>query len=237
MVISHKQKMIMYLTQNNREKIYEYIMGYMNVRDILKETGAPRYAFYTAIEEINPEIPKLRKDNRDEQLKIIQKQILRSIPFVYLKFDIDKLFGRNGNFKKESIQKQKTAILRRLNDSNLSLNDFIFVSKNWMESWYKKVLIYEDHKKGCTGMSIARRYNVSTTFVYTFIAKLNDNNNRLIDAVCYEQERIIIENINILRDYRKGKTIENISKEYEIEEWLVNIIIDCMIEIDESVKN
>ena len=227
----------MYLTQNNREKIYEYIMGYLNVRDILKETRAPRYAFYTAIEEINPEIPKLRKDNRDEQLKIIQKQILRSIPFVYLKFDIDKLFGRNGNFKKESIQKQKTAILRRLNDSNLSLNDFIFVSKNWMESWYKKVLIYEDHKKGCTGMSIARRYNVSTTFVYTFIAKLNDNNNRLIDAVCYEQERIIIENINILRNYRKGKTIESISKDYEIEEWLVNIIIDCMNEIDESVRN
>ncbi|MGK4468293.1 hypothetical protein [Mammaliicoccus sciuri] len=61
---NYKMRMINYLTQNNREKLSQYIKGHLSVTDICEETGMPRYVFYTAINTINPDITKLRRNTK-----------------------------------------------------------------------------------------------------------------------------------------------------------------------------
>lgn len=237
MAKDYKQQMIMYLTKDNRAKINEYILGYLNVKDITKETGLDRYVFYTAIEDINPDIPKIRKDNRNEVMQNIEKQIIRCIPFENLEFDVGKIFGKNNKYESVPQYKQKIRLSNRLRINGFELNDFQFVSKSVLLSWYKRYKTREQLSLGeISGYEIAQRYKLNTATVYGIKREMEEEK-PLLHATSEAQEAMFLENIEILIEYTKKDDIQELAKLYNEEEWLIKVVIETMQELETIIKD
>jgi len=232
-----KEIMIEYLVKNNRENVQEYILGYKTVKDILKETGLPRYAFYTAIDDLNPDIPKFRKDNRMKILSNIHEQIKRSIPYEFIKFEPAQLFGRSSSFENFKIDKQKGILDNLLEINGFDLSNMHFISLSRMFSWYKRYRVRKDLKKGAeTGYQIGNKYNINKSTVY-IIKKEMKENKPLLSSTSTTQEQIFLENIEINEQYKKGSTIQELAEKYNVEEWLLNVVLESMIYVEETIEN
>lgn len=232
-----KHAMIEYLVKNNRENVQEYILGYKTVKDILKETGLPRYAFYTAIEELNPDIPKIKKEKKNEILDTIHKQIMRCIPYEHIEFDAKRMFGRNGAFESYTIDKQKSILVNLLDINGFEISDRTFISLSRMLSWYKRYRIRNDLRKGTeTGYSIGKKYDISTSTVY-IIKKNMKENKQLLTGTTLLQESILLENFEIYKQYKNGKTKEQLIEDYNIEQWILNILLNSMRIVEETIED
>ncbi|HHB0448405.1 MULTISPECIES: hypothetical protein [unclassified Staphylococcus] len=237
MAKDYKQQMIMYLTKDNRAKINEYILGYLNVKDITKETGLDRYVFYTAIEDINPDIPKIRKENRNKVMQDIERQIKRCIPFENLEFDVGQIFGKNNKYEAVPQYKQKIRLSNRLRINGFELTDYQFVSKNVLLSWYKRYKTREQLKLGeITGYQIAKKYKLNTATVYGIKREMEENK-PLLHATSESQEAMFLENIDMFGEYQNKKDIKEIANKHNEEEWIVKVVIETMQELEDVIEN
>ncbi|SUM53539.1 Uncharacterised protein [Staphylococcus epidermidis] len=237
MTKDYKQQMIMYLTKDNRAKINEYILGYLNVKDISKETGLDRYVFYTVIEDINPEIPKIRKVNRNEEMKKIERQIMRCIPFENLQFDVGKIFGKNNKYETVPQYKQKIRLSNRLRINGYELTDFQFVSKNVLLSWYKRYKTRQQLKMNeITGYQIAQKYKLNTATVYGIKREIEEED-PLLHATSQKQETMFLENIDMFSEYRNNENIEAIASKHKEEVWIVKVVIETIQELEDIIES
>src|SRR5699024_8830623 len=232
-----KEIMIEYLVKNNRKNVQEYILGYKTVKDILKETGLPRYAFYTAINNLNTNIHKYRREHKMEILSSIHKQIMRCITYEYIKFEPKQLFGRNSSFENFKIDKQKGILDNLLDINGFDIADMHFISLSRIFSWYKRYCVRKDLKKGAeTGYQIGNKYNINKSTVYIIKREMKENK-PLLSGTSDKQENILLENIEISYKYKNGETIQDLSETYHIEEWLLKILLESMEYVERTIEN
>ncbi|MGY0683140.1 hypothetical protein ACW7DJ_00495 (plasmid) [Mammaliicoccus sciuri] len=230
---NYKMRMINYLTQNNREKLSQYIKGHLSVTDICEETGMPRYVFYTAINTINPDITKLRRNTKVSELNIIMEQLLQAIPYEFVQFDDSKVFKNVENFRGISDNYQKIQIRNTLTKHDFDLKDIKMVNIDSCFTWFKKYLVKQDLLDGkLTGYKIAKKLGIYTNEVY-YIKKVIANNGKyLVKNISSKQEEAFQQNMKIYEEYIEGQSTETLSQIYDIEEWIINIVISVFKELE-----
>lgn len=225
--------MINYLTQNNREKLSQYIKGHLSVTDICEETGMPRYVFYTAINTINPNITKLRRNTKVGELNIIMEQLSQAIPYEFVQFDDSKVFKNVENFRGISDNYQKIQIRNTLTKHDFDLKDIKMVNIDSCFTWFKKYLVKQDLLDGkLTGYKIAKKLGIYTNEVY-YIKKVIANNGKyLVKNISSKQEEAFQQNMKIYEEYIEGQSTKTLSQTYDIEEWIINIVISVFKELE-----
>lgn len=226
-------RMINYLTQNNREKLSQYIKGHLSVTDICEETGMPRYVFYTAINTINPDITKLRRNTKVGELNIIMEQLSQAIPYEFIQFDDSKVFKNVENFRGISDNYQKIQIRNTLTKHDFDLKDIKMVNIDSCFTWFKKYLVKQDLLEGkLTGYKIAKKLGIYTNEVY-YIKKVIANNGKyLVKNISSKQEEAFQQNMKIYEEYIEGQSTKTLSQIYDIEEWIINIVISVFKELE-----
>lgn len=230
---NYKMRMINYLTQNNREKLSQYIKGHLSVTDICEETGMPRYVFYTAINTINPDITKLRRNTKVGELNIIMEQLSQAIPYEFVQFDDSKVFKNVENFRGISDNYQKIQIRNTLTKHDFDLKDIKMVNIDSCFTWFKKYLVKQDLLDGkLTGYKIAKKLGIYTNEVY-YIKKVIANNGKyLVKNISSKQEEAFQQNMKIYEEYIEGQSTKTLSQTYDIEEWIINIVISVFKELE-----
>lgn len=230
---NYKMRMINYLTQNNREKLSQYIKGHLSVTDICEETGMPRYVFYTAINTINPDITKLRRNTKVGELNIIMEQLSQAIPYEFVQFDDSKVFKNVENFRGISDTYQKIQIRNTLTKHDFDLKDIKMVNIDSCFTWFKKYLVKQDLLDGkLTGYKIAKKLGIYTNEVY-YIKKVIANNGKyLVKNISSKQEEAFQQNMKIYEEYIEGQSTKTLSQIYDIEEWIINIVISVFKELE-----
>lgn len=230
---NYKMRMINYLTQNNREKLSQYIKGHLSVTDICEETGMPRYVFYTAINTINPNITKLRRNTKVGELNIIMEQLSQAIPYEFVQFDDSKVFKNVENFRNISDNYQKIQIRNTLSKHDFDLKDIKMINIDSCYTWLKKYLAKQDLLEGkLTGYKIAKKLGIYTNEVY-YIKKVIANNGKyLVKNISSKQEEAFQQNMKIYEEYIEGLSTKTLSQTYDIEEWIINIVISVFKELE-----
>lgn len=224
-------KMLDYLKKDNKQNFKEYMYGYKKVKDILQETGLPRHTFYTAIKEIDPDITEHKNSKKLKVLNDIYIQIQRSIPFEYLEFDVEKLFGRNNKYEDLSIVKKRNAVINKLNTNEFDINNIAIMSEKRIKTWYIRHCIKNDLLLNQeTGYKIAKKYQVVTNTVFSIKKDLHQNK-PLLKSIDIEQQNILLENIDIYNKSKKGRTVKELADEYDLKVWLVKVIIKYVREM------
>lgn len=221
------------MTQNNREKLSQYIKGHLSVTDICEETGMPRYVFYTAINTINPDITKLRRNTKVGELNIIMEQLSQAIPYEFVQFDDSKVFKNVENFRGISDNYQKIQIRNTLTKHDFDLKDIKMVNIDSCFTWFKKYLVKQDLIDGkLTGYKIAKKLGIYTNEVY-YIKKVIANNGKyLVKNISSKQEEAFQQNMKIYEEYIEGQSTKTLSQTYDIEEWIINIVISVFKELE-----
>ncbi|WP_312683592.1 hypothetical protein [Mammaliicoccus sciuri] len=221
------------MTQNNREKLSQYIKGHLSVTDICEETGMPRYVFYTAINTINPDITKLRRNTKVGELNIIMEQLSQAIPYEFVQFDDSKVFKNVENFRGISDNYQKIQIRNTLTKHDFDLKDIKMVNIDSCFTWFKKYLVKQDLLDGkLTGYKIAKKLGIYTNEVY-YIKKVIANNGKyLVKNISSKQEEAFQQNMKIYEEYIEGQSTKTLSQIYDIEEWIINIVISVFKELE-----
>lgn len=221
------------MTQNNREKLSQYIKGHLSVTDICEETGMPRYVFYTAINTINPGITKLRRNTKVSELNIIMEQLSQAIPYEFVQFDDSKVFKNVENFRGISDNYQKIQIRNTLTKHDFDLKNIKMVNIDSCFTWFKKYLVKQDLLDGkLTGYKIAKKLGIYTNEVY-YIKKVIANNGKyLVKNISSKQEEAFQQNMKIYEEYIEGQSTETLSQIYDIEEWIINIVISVFKELE-----
>ncbi len=193
----------------------------------------PRYVFYTAINTINPDITKLRRNTKVGELNIIMVQLQQAIPYEYIKFDDTKVFKNVSNFRTISDNYQKIQIRNTLTKHDFDLKDIKMVNIDSCYTWFKKYLAKQDLVEDkLTGYKIAKKLGVYTNEVY-YIKKVMANNGKyLVKNISDKQEDAFQQNMKVYAGYIDGNTTEYLAETYDIEEWIINIIISVFKELE-----
>lgn len=228
-------KMISYLTKDNKKNLTEYILGYQKAKDILQQTGLPRHTFYTAINQIEPDIHEKRMQNKLLILHTIYQQLERSIPFEFIEFEIERLFGKNNNFKTHSLTKQRNAVINKLKINGFELDSKAIMTFKKAKTWYTRYCIKKDLLSNqASGYRIAKNYKVATSIVFK-IKKQIHSTSPLLESIDLEQENKLTENIYIYNDFKNGGTFSELASKYGVDEWLIRIIVKYVEEVKDAV--
>lgn len=229
--------MLKYLTKDDRKNYKDYIFGYKKAKDIIEETGLPRHTFYIAVNKIDPNIKEHKNSRKLTALNIVYQQVKRSIPFEYIEFDVEKLFGRNNKFDEYSLTKKRNAVINKLNANEFDLKDAYFMTMKRMKTWYKRYCIKQDLiKNEETGYKIAKKYQIATSLVFNIKNELNETT-PLLKSIDLKQENIMLQNIEIYEKYKQGSTPRELSEAYNLNVWLIKVITKYVKDMINEVTN
>lgn len=236
-----RDKIIMYLERDDKSKLKEFEKGYIDTKEILADLNVPRQNLYLALWEEYPHVIENRKQHRTNVFKYLIKQIKNCIPIEYVSFDGKSYFGKNSLYHTEPLDKQKLRITRNFKSYESELEGFVFITKKTLYVWYRDYKIIEELKSGDkTITQLSKKYKTPNTN----ITKLKNNyeeGKRFKVKAPIEQEKVFMRNIQIYGQYVSGKTIDQLSKEYDISEEICNKIIesldDVKSDIDEIIKS
>lgn len=229
--------MLDYLTKDDRKNYKDYIFGYKKAKDIVEETGLPRHTFYIAVNKLDPKIKEHKNSRKINVLNTVYQQVKRSIPFEYIEFDVEKLFGRNNKFNDYSLKQKRNAVINKLDTNGFELNDAHFMTMKRMKTWYKRYCIKQDLiKNEETGYKIAKKYKIATSVVFNIKKDLNETK-PLLKSIDLKQENILLENIEIYNKYNKGATPRELSEEYNLNVWLIKVITKYVKDMIKEVTN
>ena len=62
-------------------------------------------------------------------------------------------------------------------------------------------------------------------------------NKQLLTGTTLLQESILLENFEIYNQYKSGKTQEQLIEDYDIEEWILNILLNSMRIVEEIIED
>lgn len=233
------EQMKRHLLDNERKVFNQYIEGSVDIKMILSETGLPRYAWYKAIEEIEPEATKIRKNNIEEkERKEVEKictYIKQGIPFEYMKYDKKALFRASSKYVTEEaneiIIKNRVynIIKKRVKDL-----DHAFIKFDNLLSMVKRIYAINELEEGKSGFSVSKKYGIFTSNIYRMQKQFHETKKYLID-VNEVTANVILRNIDIYNKSLEGIENELIAKEYEIDKDMVNVIIEVMKDIFDNL--
>lgn len=227
------EKLNNYLTKNNNEKINDFINGYITVGDIKKEADINhKYLVYYALKKIVPDAQEQRENKQIELCAEMVERINQVVPFERMNINhVKQLLGRKADVELKP-EMMKAAITRKRNMYNLEEDKgFDLVSQSRFQTWYKNVRVYRDYENGEGNPSqIARRYGITPRKIYeklNFFEEHKDEG-RIIASVSLDQQAVFLENIAMYDAYKNGQTVEELSKQYNVQDYLINeVIISC----------
>ena len=234
------EKLNNYLTENDNEKLNDFINGYIAVGDIKKEADINhKYLIYYALKKIVPDAQEQReKVQRDLCLEMVER-INQVIPFERMNLKhVKQLLGR-----KEDVELKpdlmKASITRKRNMYNLEEDKgFDLVSQSRFQTWYKNVRVYRDiqNEKG-NPSQIARRYGITPRKIYKTLSFFEENKSegRIISTVSMEQQAVFLENIAMYDAYKEGRTVKEISEQYNVQDYLIEELIISCDEVEDKI--
>lgn len=234
------EKLNKYLTANNNEKINEFINGYISVGDIKEEADINhKYLIYYAMKKIIPDAQEQREQVQKDLCLEIVERINQVIPFERMNMKhVKQLLGR-----KEDVELtndfMKASITRKRNIYALEADKgFDLVSQSRFQTWYKNVRVYRDvQNENGNPSQIARRYGITPRKIYQKLNFFEDNKEegRIIATVSMEQQAVFLTNIAMYDDYKAGRSIEEISAEYNVATELVKEVIISCDEVEDKI--
>ncbi len=225
-----------FLSENNREKLNDYISGYYTVATLTKEADVDRSILYLAIADLEPNATETRREVKLNILKDLVEQINVCIPYEQMNVDLEKLMGKDSDFVSKPIATQKKRIsdLRyRTSQTQIDFDkDFEFILQKKVNAWYRNYVIHSEIEMGEeTPYKIAKKYGVIPRKVYEinsfFDEKTKDANSKE-SGITFEQKQRFLENVKIFEDYEAGTKILELSKKYELSEALVEKIVSSI---------
>lgn len=234
------EKINEYLTKNNNEKINDFINGYIAVGDIKNDSGINhKYLVYYAMKKIVPDAQEQREQvQRDLCLEVVER-INQVIPFERMNINhVKQLLGRKADVELKP-EMMKAAITRKRNMYKLEEDKgFDLVSQSRFQAWYKNVRVYRDmQSENGTPSQIARRYGITPRKIYEKLNFFEENKDegRIIPTVSMEQQAVFLNNIAMYDEYKDGQSIEQISKQYNVADYLINEIIVTCDEVENKI--
>lgn len=228
-----RDKIIIYLESNNKEKLKEYEKGYINTKDMLADLNISRQNLYLALWEEYPHVIENRKRNRSKVFIDLIEEIKNCIPIEYVNFDGKSYFGKNSLYHSEDLEKQKRRITRNFKSYEDELENFIFITKKTLYVWFRDYNIIEELKAGEQSITqLSKKYKTPNTN----ITKLKNNyeeGKRFKVKAPIDQEKVFMRNIEIFNQYLLGTSIEQLAKDYDISEVICTKIIESL----KDVKN
>ncbi|MCE5003492.1 hypothetical protein KJJ36_14060 [Staphylococcus pseudoxylosus] len=238
-LVENKNKMIKYLTSNNREMLNKYEKGYISVRDAIEDTNLERHYFYNVAEELDPHVSEKRKNNRMKELKELTKQISLCIPFEYVDINYNVIFGERSNIHEAEKKNQKVRLTNILTKNKIMPQNFKWISiDRTLSSWYRTYLISEKILKGDQSYySISKDFNLNPSKVYDVrdYMRANDSN-KILPSESIEQENQFLQNVKLFEEYKNGASEEELSEKYDIEVKYVHKIIESLNVVDLKFK-
>lgn len=245
MANNDREKAKNFLSENNRERLKDYINGYYTVATLTKEADVDRSMLYLAISDLDPDATKKRKDIKFDILKDLVEKINLCIPYEQMGLDLERLMGKDSGFINKPIATQKKRIsdLRyRTSQKQIEFDkDFEFILQKKVNAWYRNYLIHKEIEEGVvTPYKIAKKYGVDPRKVYeinSFFAKDSDENKTKKNGVTLEQKQRFLENVKIFEEYEAGVDITKLSSKYDFnKEDLVQKIISSIEEAKSQLK-
>lgn len=225
-----------FLSENNKEKLNDYINGYYTAATLTKEIAVDRSILYLAIADLDPNATEKRREVKLNILKDLVEQINVCIPYEQMNVDLEKLMGKDSDFGSKPIATQKKRIsdLRyRTSQTQIDFDkDFEFILQKKVNAWYRNYVIHSEIEKGEeTPYKIAKKYGVIPRKVYEinsfFDEKTKDADSKK-SGVTFEQKQRFLENVKLFEDYEAGTEILELSKKYELSAALVKKIISSI---------
>lgn len=238
-LVENKNKMIKYLTANNREMLNKYEKGYISVRDAIEDTNLDRHYFYNVVEELDPQVSEKRKNNRMNELKELTKQISLCIPFEYVDINYNVIFGERSNIHDAEKKNQKVRLTNILTKNKIMPENFKWISiDRTLSSWYRTYLISEKILKGDQSYySISKDFNLNPSKVYDVrdYMRANDSN-KILPSESIEQENQFKKNVKMFEEFKGGASEDELSQKYDIEIKYVHKIIESLDGVDLKFK-
>lgn len=228
---SNLEKMITYLTKNDKEKFNGYIEGYYTAKNLTEEVGLKRHNFYLAVQNIDPEYSNKRKAIRNKRLNTIERCIKNLVPFEHMGVDIEALLGVENYVKKKDANSVKITVSVQLKQNGNDLNGIKFMSWSTFLIWYKRCCIIKDFEQGNpTIETLNRRYGLSKTKIRQ-TRDFHQKEGRMLFNATPETESIFMRNLEMYEQNRYTKvSYDELAHQY-------NIDVDIVPKIIESLKH
>lgn len=236
-----RDKIMMYLERNDKAKLKEYEMGYLETKEILAELNVSRQNLYLALWDEYPNVIENRKRNKRNAFKYLITQIKNNIPIEYVSFDSKCYFGKNSVFHTLTLDKQKERIRFNFKYYKDELEGFVFIRKKTLYTWYRDYNIVEELKNGnLTITQLSKKYKTPNANI-SKLKKNYEEGKRFKVKVPIEQEKAFFRNIKIYDQYITGTSIKQLAKEYNVPEEICNKIVESLkgvkSDLDEIIKN
>lgn len=238
-----KHLMVDALIKNEEKLLNNYINGYYSAVDISNYYNLSRKDFYNAVNELSNrtkrQITKERMDNKAMIIDNIIQQISLCIPFEQMKFEEERLFGKNSkyhNAKSNYDKKSRTNSL--IFRHNKDFDEYLFINQKTFNSWYKKYLANEYLKNGKLNISqIGRNLNIKINQLYRLRDYVEVNPNQFLTDVSKTQEDIFKSIIEIYNEYKNGYTMQDIAYSHKISLDYVDSIMNSFILAERDISN
>ena len=233
MANNDREKAKNYLSENNRERLNDYINGYYTVATLTKEAGVDRSILYLAISDLDSNATEKRKEIKFNILKDLVEKINVCIPYEQMDIDLERLMGKDSEFVNKPIATQKKRIsdLRyRTSQRQIDFDkDFEFLLQKKVNTWYRNYLIHKEIEQGeVTPYKIAKKYGVVPRKVYelnNFFDKNSQDESTKKNRITFEQKQRFLENVKIFEDYEAGTKIAGLANKYKLSDDLIEKII------------
>lgn len=234
------ERMKRYLLDNRKKNYNKYIDGLIDVKTILSETDLPRHALYKAIDEIEPEATKIRKQNieirESKEINRIYNYMKEGIPFEYMEFDKIALFGESSKYVKETNETILKNRIYHIVKKRIEDVEYAFIKQDNLVSMVRRILAIKELEEGNSGFSVSKKFGLHTSNVYRIQKQFQENHSYLPD-VNDTTANVILRNIEIYEKFLEGNKAKNLSKEYNIREEMIKLIISVMKDIFDNIKH
>lgn len=233
MANSKRERAKNYLSENNRERLNDYINGYYAVPTLSKKADIDSSILYLAISDLDPNATEKRKEIRVSVLRDLVKKINMCIPYERMDLDIERLMGKDSDFLNKPIAIQKKRLSKlRIENSQKQIDfdkDFEFLLQKKVNTWYRNYLIHKEIEQGeLTPYKIAKKYGVDSRRVYelnNFFVEIPQDQSTKKIGVTFEQKKRFLENVKIFEDYETGNNVSELASKYKLTEELIEKIV------------
>lgn len=228
-----QEKAVDMLSENNYKRYNDFINGYITGTELGAELNIKRELLYLAFKDIDPLAVKKREENQLKLQEELVEKINRCIPFEAMNIDLDGLLGQSYMSKQHAVSELKGKVRNKLINSGfeLDIKGFQFTVQSSINTWYRDYFVKKDlENSNQTPYEVAKKYGIIPRKIYKYVKFFEENKDedRFIKRVPIEQQHIFVENINIFQEYKNGNSVNEIAKQYNIKEALINEVISSL---------
>jgi len=208
---------------NDGENYKRFINNEINIMDIAEEVGASSQFISLELRNLDSHIFDKRRENLDKQLRQVYRLLLEGIPLDdVLKLDSVNILRTSREDR--SIHRAKDALIALLKRHRINhvekFSRYIFV-RSKLKHYVNTILledafemdIYKDEDGFCNKALISREYGSSYTKVLRLF-KEYENQGRVLTKLSDDIYKVIRRNVNIVKAYQSGTSLETLDKQY-----------------------